>query len=83
MVITSSFATSAVPETFPTISKPCLAYRGLAMWYNIALITFFAITISVTATIINSGVTTSDATKEVVEEAMTEARHGLEIVGLF
>ena len=57
------------------------SHRGLAMWYNVALVTFFAITISVTATIIGSGVHSSDATKEVVEEAMTEARYGLEIVG--
>ena len=57
------------------------SHRGLSLWYNVALITFFAITVSVTATIITSGVNSSDATKEVVEEAMTEARHGLEIVG--
>ena len=57
------------------------SHRGLAFWYNIALVTFFAIAVSVTATIISSGVHSSDATKEVVEEAMTEARHGLEIVG--
>ena len=57
------------------------ARRGLTLWYNVALVTFFVISVSVTATMINSGTVTSDLTKEVVEEAMSEARHGLQIVG--
>ena len=56
-------------------------HRGLALWYNVALVTFFVISVSVTATMIQSGTVTSDLTKDVVEEAMSEARHGLEIVG--
>lgn len=57
------------------------AHRGLTLWYNIALVTFFVISVSITATMIQSGTVTSDLTKNVVEEAMSEARHGLEIVG--
>ena len=57
------------------------SHRGLALWYNIALVTFFVISVSITATMISSGTVTSDLTKEVVEEAMSEARHGLQIVG--
>ena len=62
-------------------SRGNYAHRGLTLWYNVALVTFFVIAVSVTATIINSGVTTSDTTKEVVEEAMSEARHALQIIG--
>ena len=51
------------------------------MWYNIALATFFIIAVSITATMIQSGTVTSDLTKDVVEEAMNEARYAFQIVG--
>lgn len=40
-----------------------------------------AIAITLAATIMASGFSSSDATKEVLEEALDESRHGLQIVG--
>ena len=51
------------------------------MWYNVALVTFFVISVSITGTMIQSGTVTSDLTKDVVEEAMNEARYAFQIVG--
>ena len=55
--------------------------RGLVTWYNAALVSFFVIAVSLAATIMTSGFTSSDATKEVLMEALDETRYGLEIVG--
>lgn len=57
------------------------SHRGLATWYNFALVSFLVIAVSLAATIMSSGFSSSDATKEVLEEALQEARHGLEIIG--
>ena len=55
--------------------------RGIATWYNLALASFFVIAVALAGTIMNSGFTSSDATKEVLMEALDETRYGLEIVG--
>ncbi|HSG74076.1 MAG TPA: hypothetical protein VLA01_02655 [Nitrosopumilaceae archaeon] len=56
-------------------------HRGLAFWYNIGLGAFAVVAVSLAAMIMNSGFTSSDVTKEVLEEALVESRHGLEIFG--
>lgn len=57
------------------------SHRATGFWYNIALVSFMAIAITLAATIMASGFSSSDATKEVLEEALDESRHGLQIVG--
>ena len=57
------------------------SHRGIGFWYNIALVSFMGIAITLAATIMASGFSSSDATKEVLEEALDESRHGLQIVG--
>ncbi len=56
-------------------------HRGLAFWYNIGLAAFLITAVGLTAIIMSSGFTSSDVTKEVLEEALVESRQGLEIFG--
>ena len=55
--------------------------RGLTFWYNTALITFAAIAIGLTWTVMNSGFTSSEAVKETIEAAVTKSANSLDVVG--
>lgn len=55
-------------------------HRGLTFWYNTALITFAAIAIGLTWTVMSSGFATSDAVKDTVEHAV-ESADTLQVIG--
>lgn len=55
-------------------------HRGLTFWYNTALITFGAISIGLTWTVMSSGFSTSEAVKDTVEDAVKSA-DTLHIIG--
>jgi flagellin FlaB len=55
--------------------------RGLAFWYNTALITFAIIAIAITWTVMNSGFSSSEMVKEVIEDAVVHSSNGLQVVG--
>lgn len=55
--------------------------RGMTFWYNTALITFAAVAIGMTWTIMNSGFSSSEVMKDVVEDAATHSANSLQIVG--
>lgn len=61
--------------------KQKMYHRGLNTWYNIALVSFLVVAVVLAGTIMSSGFNSSDATKEVLFEALDETRHGLQIVG--
>lgn len=53
----------------------------MTFWYNTALITFAAVAIGMTWTIMNSGFSSSDVMKDVVEDAAAHSANSLQIVG--
>ncbi len=56
-------------------------HAALATWHTIALVTFMAIALSLTASIMMSGFTSSDTTKTVVEEEVKKSVDGLQLIG--
>ncbi len=54
--------------------------HGLTFWYNTALITFAAVAIGLTWTVMGSGFSTSEAVKDTVEKAVKSA-DTLQIIG--
>lgn len=56
-------------------------HAGLATWYNIALISFMTIMVGLAGTIMLSGFSSSDTTKEVLQEEIKKTVDGLQIVG--
>lgn len=57
------------------------SHRGLTFWYNTALITFAAIAIGLTWTVMNSGFTSSEAVKDTIEFAVTKSANSLQVIG--
>ncbi len=55
-------------------------HRGLTFWYNTALITFAAVAIGLTWTVMSSGFATSESVKNTVEKAV-ESANTLQIIG--
>lgn len=55
--------------------------RGLTFWYNAALITFAAIAIGLTWTVMNSGFSSSEAIKDTIEYAVTKSANSLQVIG--
>ena len=56
-------------------------HRGLTFWYNTALITFAAIAIGLTWTVMNSGFSSSEAIKNTIEYAVTKSANSLQVIG--
>jgi flagellin FlaB len=50
-------------------------------WYNVALISFAIIAMVLTWTVMSAGFSSSEATKRVLEEAVSESTNALQIVG--
>jgi flagellin FlaB len=55
--------------------------RGLAFWHNTALISFAMIAIGITWTVMNSGFSSSELVKDVIEDAVVHSSNGLQVVG--
>jgi flagellin FlaB len=55
--------------------------RGLAFWHNTALISFAMIAIGITWTVMNSGFSSSELIKDVIEDAVVHSSNGLQVVG--
>jgi flagellin FlaB len=53
----------------------------MTFWYNTALIAFAAIAVGMTWTIMNSGFSSSEVMKDVVEDAAAHSANSLQIVG--
>lgn len=58
-----------------------MSHRGLTFWYNTALITFAAVALGITWSVMSSGFTSSDVMKEVVEEAVQDSANNLQVIG--
>lgn len=56
-------------------------HRGLAFWYNTALVTFAVIAMSLTWMVMSSGFSSSEVMKETVEEAVQDASNNLQVIG--
>lgn len=56
-------------------------HAALTTWYNIALVSFMTIMVGLAGTIMMSGFTSSDTTKEVLQEEIKKTVDGLQIVG--
>lgn len=54
---------------------------AIVFWHNAALITFAAVAIGMTWTVMNSGFSSSEVVKEVVEEAAISSTNSLQVVG--
>lgn len=53
----------------------------MAFWYNTALITFAVIAITLTWTVMNSGLSSSEMVKDVVVDAVKHSANGLLVIG--
>lgn len=53
----------------------------MTFWYNTALVTFAAVALGITWTIMNSGFSSSEVVKDVAESAVRHSANGLQIVG--
>lgn len=53
----------------------------MAFWHNTALISFAVIAITLTWTVMNSGLSSSEMVKDVVEDAVKHSANGLLVVG--
>jgi flagellin FlaB len=56
-------------------------HRGMTFWYNTALITFGAVALGITWSVMSSGFTSSDVMKAVVEEAVQDSANNLQVIG--
>lgn len=56
-------------------------HRGLAFWYNTALVTFAVIAMSLTWLIMSSGFSSSEVMKQTVEEAVQDSANNLQVIG--
>ena len=58
-----------------------MSHRGLTFWYNTALVTFAAVALGITWSVMSAGFTSSDVMKEVVEEAVQDSSNNLQVIG--
>ena len=54
---------------------------GLLFWHNAALVTFAAVAIGMTWTVMNSGFSSSEVMKDVIEDAVTDSANAFQVVG--
>ena len=58
-----------------------LNHRGLAFWYNTALVSFAVIAMTMTWMVMNSGFSSSEVMKAAVEEAVQDSANNLQVIG--
>jgi flagellin FlaB len=56
-------------------------HRGMELWHNAALASFALIAISLTWAIMNSGFSSSEAVKDVLEKSVTKSSIALKVIG--
>lgn len=56
-------------------------HKGIAFWHNAALTSFALIAISLTWTIMNTGFSSSEAVKDVLEKSITKSSIALKVIG--
>lgn len=58
-----------------------MSHRGLTFWYNTALITFAAVAIGMTWSVMGAGFSSSDVMKHTVDKAVQDASNNLKVIG--
>lgn len=58
-----------------------MSHRGLTFWYNTALVTFGAVALGITWSVMSSGFSSSEVMKTVVEEAVQDSSNNLQVIG--
>lgn len=56
-------------------------HQGLAIWYNVALVTFAVVALSMTWTIMSTGFVASNTEKKVIEKTIEHVTASLKVVG--